>query len=131
MTNIEYNHCSMIPVSRGIQLCASRMDSLSQLHIKKKKEVMKIDYIRENMAANIIYQKNILGLGWSIAHVVKDVGFFCILLSYTVYFTEHLTSTWSIIPPIPLIFNNFCFINSFFSHHSGHSWLLRTEWLQV
>lgn len=66
----------MIPVSRGTQLCASRMDSLSQLHIKKKKEVIKIDYIRKKLVVNIIYQKNIyiLGLGWPIPHVVKGTS---------------------------------------------------------
>lgn len=67
----------MIPVSRGTQLCASRMDSLSQLHIKKKKEeVIKIDYIRKKLAVNIIYQKYIyiLGLGWPIPHVVKGTS---------------------------------------------------------
>lgn len=46
---------------------------------------MKIDYIRKKLAVNIIYQKNILGLGWPIPHGVKDFGFSCILQLYCLF----------------------------------------------
>lgn len=133
MTNIEHNHWSIIPVSRGIQLCASRMDSLSQLH-SFKKEMIKIEYIRQNwqwphylpkkecLKARVNHrpccQKHELRTSASPA--------FCRTILY--YFTEHLIyGMWSIIPSIPFISNNFCSINYFFSHHSGHVRLFGTE----
>lgn len=62
MTNSEHNHHSIIPVSRGIQLCATRIDSLSQLHIFKKKQ--KSNTVGKTGSDHFIYQKkNVLMAG--------------------------------------------------------------------
>lgn len=58
MTNNEHNHHGIIPVSRGIQLWATRIDSLSQLHIFNKKQ--KSNILGKTGSGHFIYLKKIV-----------------------------------------------------------------------
>ena len=109
-----------IPVSCGTQLCASRIDSLSQLHVWKKKW-QKSNTLENTDSDHVIYQKKDVLMGevnnppcdprhkerfWFFLH------FSGLLSLFHRKFNTHGKHSFS-----TSISNNFCSFHSLFSYH--------------